>query len=343
MSDSTPFDVVQEMAHNDRRAYLEQRLFVYSPINTLWTAVAIFVLLFGAYVVAAYFSGAPLLVPHGIGNGVRFALLFSLLIATVLGIQRFARVYERADFAAHAAILSGGVEDAKRATALTPDSARLSRATIIGVVLGAILCWTVIPVSPPLQTWPTYVWFCAVTVLISTLFARGVSLTRSAARGMRELIDGHLVVDLLRIDRLSVIGRAAARGALVWFVISAVVCLFFIGGRVDSFTVALLFGCAAMGVWIFVATMETVRRKIRAAKAVELEHVRREIDVARAAPGETLQGLLAYEARIMAVHEWPFDQTTLMRVGASALILAVPWFGQAAAAFVVERFADIPK
>jgi hypothetical protein len=56
-----------------------------------------------------------------------------------------------------------------------------------------------------------------------------------------------------------------------------------------------------------------------------------------------LQGLLAYEARIMAVHEWPFDQTTLMRVGASALILAVPWFGQAVAAFVVERFADIPK
>jgi hypothetical protein len=331
------------MARNDRKAYLEQRLFVFSPLNTFWTAVAIFVLLFGAYAVAAYLSGAPLLVPHGIGNGMRFALLFSLLIATVLGIQRFARVYERADFAAHAAILSGGVEDAKRATALTPDTARLSRATIIGLVMGAFLCWTIVPVSPPVQTWPTYIWFCAVTVLISMLFGRGVSLTRSAARGTREMIDGHLVVDLLRVDRLSVIGRSAARGALVWFVICAVVCLFFIGGRIDSFTLILLFGCAAMGVWIFVATMETVRRKIRAAKATELERIRREIDVARAAPGEALQGLLAYEARIMAVHEWPFDQTTLMRVGASALILTVPWFGQAVAAFVVERFAEIPK
>jgi hypothetical protein len=343
MSDSVPFDVLQEMAHNDRKAYLEQRLFVFSPLNTFWTAVAIFVLLFGAYAVAAYLSGAPLIVPHGIGNGMRFALLFSLLIATVLGIQRFARVHERADFAAHAAVLSGGVEDAKRATALTPDTARLARATIIGIVMGGLLCWTIVPVSPPVQTWPTYIWFCAVTVLISVLFARGVTLTRGGARGMREMIDGQLVVDLLRIDRLSVIGRSAARGALVWFVISAVVCLFFIGGRVDSFTVVLLFGCAAMGVWIFVATMETVRRKIRAAKSVELERVRREIDVARTAPSDTLQGLLAYEARIMAVHEWPFDQTTLMRVGASALILAVPWFGQAVAAFVVERFADIPK
>jgi len=343
MSDSVPFDVVQEMARTDRKAYLEQRLFVFSPLNTFWTTVAIFMLLFGAYVVAAYLSGAPLLVPHGIGNGLRFALLFSLLIATVLGMQRFSRVRERADFAAHAAILSGGIEDAVRTTALTPGTARLARATTIGVIMGGLLCWTILPVSPPLQTWPTYIWFCAVTILISVLFARGVTLTRGAARGMREMIGGHLVVDLLRIDRLSVIGRSAARGALVWFVICAVVCLFFIGGRIDSFTLILLFGCAAMGVWIFVATMETVRRKIRAAKAVELERLRREIDVARAAPGEALQGLLAYEARIMAVHEWPFDQTTLMRVGASALILTVPWFGQAVAAFVVERFAEIPK
>ena len=345
MSESVPLDVTQEMARADRKAYLEQRLFVFSPLNTFWTALIIFLLLFGSYAAAAVFSGVALTTGHGIaiGNGTRFALLFSLLIATVLGIQRFARTRERADFMAHAAVLSGGLADAKRATALTPDSARLTRATIIGIVTGAILCWTIVPVSPPLQTLPTYIWFCGVTIVISVLFARGVTLTRGAARGMREMIGDRLVVDLLRIDRLSVIGRAAARGALVWFTISAGVCLFFIGGRIDGFTVALLFSCTAMGVWIFVATMETVRRKIRAAKAVELERVRREIDAARSTPGETLQGLLAYEARIMAVHEWPFDQTTLVRVAASAFILAVPWFGQAVAAFVVERFADIAK
>ncbi len=48
-------------------------------------------------------------------------------------------------------------------------------------------------------------------------------------------------------------------------------------------------------------------------------------------------GLLAYEARIAAVPEWPFDQHIAVRVGASALLLAVPWFGQAVAAVVVER------
>jgi hypothetical protein len=49
--------------------------------------------------------------------------------------------------------------------------------------------------------------------------------------------------------------------------------------------------------------------------------------------------LLAYEARIEAVPEWPFDQTTLYRVCASALILTVPWFGQAIAGYVIEHLA----
>ena len=41
------------------------------------------------------------------------------------------------------------------------------------------------------------------------------------------------------------------------------------------------------------------------------------------------------------VHEWPFDQTTLVRVGASALILTVPWFGQAAAQYFVDHIANV--
>ena len=57
----------------------------------------------------------------------------------------------------------------------------------------------------------------------------------------------------------------------------------------------------------------------------------------RDAPDERLQGLLAYEARIQAVHEWPFDQTTLVRVLASAFILTVPWFGQAIVQYFVEH------
>jgi hypothetical protein len=52
-----------------------------------------------------------------------------------------------------------------------------------------------------------------------------------------------------------------------------------------------------------------------------------------------LHGLLAYEKRITEAPEWPFDQTTLLRVGASTLILTVPWFGQAIAAYVVDHLS----
>ncbi len=101
----------------------------------------------------------------------------------------------------------------------------------------------------------------------------------------------------------------------------------------------------ALGVWVFLRTMEPVHRKIRAAKAAELEHVRDQIDSVRPAANSNadaamrLQGLLAYETRIAAVPEWPFDETTLFRVGASALILTLPWFGQAIAGYAIEHLA----
>jgi hypothetical protein len=102
-----------------------------------------------------------------------------------------------------------------------------------------------------------------------------------------------------------------------------------------------------MGIAIFASIMSRIHRQIMTAKAAELEHVRRQIDAMRAAMTENdhaatrLHGLLAYEKRISDAPEWPFDQSTLVRVGASALILTVPWFGQAIAAYVVDHLSHI--
>ncbi len=151
-----------------------------------------------------------------------------------------------------------------------------------------------------------------------------------------------MIVDLLRIDTLAVWGRSAARFALIWFTVSAISCLFFINAGLNAFTISMLATLLALGIFVFVRPMERVHHRIRAAKAVELERIRGEIDglrdaaVADPAAATRLQGLLAYETRIAAAQEWPFDQSTLVRVGASALILTVPWFGQAIAAYLVE-------
>jgi hypothetical protein len=113
------------------------------------------------------------------------------------------------------------------------------------------------------------------------------------------------------------------------------------------FAALLLVGCAGIGLWVFIGTLGLAHREIRAAKAAELETIRSElvavkaaIDTDPAAPAK-LQSLLAYEARIDGVPEWPFDQTILMRVGVSALILTVPWFGQAVAGLAVEHMGKL--
>src|SRR5262249_40582270 len=146
-----------------------------------------------------------------------------------------------------------------------------------------------------------------------------------------------LKIDLLRIDTLAVLGRSAARLALIWFVVSAVACLFFVGGDLNWLTILLIVGCVVMGVAVFVSIMSGIHRKIVETKTAELEHVRCQIETARAAIHEDshaatrLHGLLAYEKRVEDAQEWPFDQSTLVRVGAYVLIPTIPWFGQAAA------------
>jgi hypothetical protein len=49
-----------------------------------------------------------------------------------------------------------------------------------------------------------------------------------------------------------------------------------------------------------------------------------------------LPGLLAFEARIEAAREWPFDAATLRRFGIVLLLPLVSWLGGA----LVERGVD---
>jgi hypothetical protein len=88
-----------------------------------------------------------------------------------------------------------------------------------------------------------------------------------------------------------------------------------------------------------------VHERLREAKRGELRWVRDEIAQARVALGRpgasgadvaALPALLAWEARVERMREWPLDATTWRRFG---LFLAVPlasWLGAA----LVERLVD---
>jgi hypothetical protein len=347
MAESTPAQIVRA----PKRAAIpfEQQLYLRSPLGTLATTGLVFAAMFGSFLAIAAFNHVTTITRTA--NGIAFssaawpALVVSLLCCAALAMQRFARQWEDRDAPAFARILTGGAVSAAQMTELVPRDARLWRATVLGLCVGlAISAAVVVSEIREGHTMPPgpFVWFVCGTTFANLLFARGLEQTRAASRAYAQMLESELKIDLLRIDRLAVLGRSAARAALIWFVISAVACLFFVGGDLNWLTIALIVSCAAIGIAMFVGTMSRIHRQIKTAKDAELEHLRHQIDALRAtlhtngdAAGR-MHGLLAYEKRIADTSEWPFDQPTLVRVAAYILIPTIPWFGQA----MVQYFVD---
>lgn len=331
--------------------YLEQRLFGWSPLGLWPTAAVIFAVLYGLYLAAAAFDRVRTVFwsDHTLHfeNGAWPAFVLSLLITAALTMQRFTRLRDARDRSALGEIFSGGANTAARLSSYAPNDARLGRATLVGIALGLFASALILynRGSNGANTLIAFAWFVFAITLSAILFARGFELTRKSNASFAVTLREELKIDLLRIDKLSIIGRSTARSALVWFVVSAVACLFFVGGDIDLPSVAIMLACAAIGVSMFVRVTLSIHHKIIDAKRAELEHVRCQIDGLRAnltadtGTAPHIHGLLAYEKRIQDAPEWPFDQTTLVRVGASTLIVTVPWFGQAIVGYLVDHLA----
>jgi hypothetical protein len=339
---------------SNANAPFEQQLYLHSPFGSFATTALVFAALFGSYLVAAILEHETVVqqTAYGpaLGQAAWSAFVLSLLCCAALGMQRYAHQSEVADVTAYARILTGGMASASRVT--TPDvrQSSLIRATILGIAVGLVITTIVRQTEigeGHLISAGSMAWFAFASTFLSVLFARGVEQTRVANQRYGNLLKAELKIDLLRIDMLAVLGRAAARSALIWFVTSAVTCLFFVGGDLTWLTITLIIACAAMGIGMFVSVMNRIHRQIVAAKNEELERVRIRIDKARVAVEEDehaamrLHGLLAYEKRILEAHEWPFDQSTLFRLGASASIVVVPWIGRAMVGYVIYHFSRI--
>jgi hypothetical protein len=327
----------------------EQALYARSPFGLGLTTAILFALFFGSFLAIASLEHVTIF--HRTG-GFAFtdaswpAFVLSLLCCAALSLQRYARLAEARDAPAYARILTGGMASATLITSPVAREARLLRPTLVGIAVGVVVS-VIIRVSefneghviPP----ATMVWFGVFTTFMLVLFVRGIEQARAGLRGYAGTLDAELKIDLMRTDTLAVLGRSAARSSLIWFVVSAVGCLFFVSGDLNWLTALLIAPLAAMGVGVFVSIMNRIHKRILAVKAAELEHVRLRIDALRATLHEdafasaSLHGLLAYEKRVSEAQEWPFDQSTLLRVAASALILTVPWFGQAIVQYAVDH------
>jgi hypothetical protein len=320
----------------------EGRVFQSSPFGTTGTSAVVFGLAASSFLLVAGLAHYHLVAASGLLlDRVIPGVALSLLLATALGMSRYADLGLESDATAFRAIVSS-----KAAAVLQPvSSARRLAASLVGAGVGAVIADLAIPAAL-LHAYPAvFAWQTALNIVLCVLFARGAVMASRNWRRLRSVIVNGLRIDLLHTDRLAVIGRQSARGALTWFTNAAVICLFFIGGDAGVTTVPILIGCTGIGVWIFLHPMAGVHHRIRAAKALELGRVRDAIGQVSAEEARDpvaaarLPGLIAYEARIQAVREWPFDQSTLIRVAAYLLIPAIPWFGEAAVSTLVQRLA----
>ena len=319
----------------------EQRVFDLSPVGVLPTMAGIFARLFLSFEGAALLRGSRFSEQFSLNpsEGAGPAAVLSLMAAVALGMQRYARLKDREEAPALQAIMPCWVDRSLD----MPDRGRLLWGTLGGAILGAAATLLAVP-GGLLQRAPLiFLWFVLVMAFVGMLFGRGSIMTRIAARNFAQCIDHDLKIDLLRIDQLSLIGRSSARTALIWFTVAAVICLFFVSGHAPLLVVGTVALSAGMGLWIFFKPLERIHGRIREAKRAELDRVRHAIADARAHAADDheaaarLHGLLSFEARIERVHEWPFDQVTLLRVGTYVLIPAVPWFGEAIVSYFVQR------
>ena len=324
----------------------ESWLFRASPLGAAATSGLIFALGAGGFILVSALAGYALVGPTGLAlDRIVPGVVSPLLLATALGLRRYVDLKQRADTPAFAAILSN--DSAVRTALLRPaSSANMLPASLAGAVAGAVVAFVSVPASLYRDHPTVFFWQSGLIVMLCALFARSATLAARNGRNLKRIIDEGLRIELLHADRLAVIGRQSARNALVWLTFAAILCLYFVGGGDPGWpTLPILVVCMGIGLVIFLHPMSGVRRRIRAAKSAELDRVRDEIGEASRceardpAAAARLPGLIAYEARVHAVREWPFDQSTLLRFAAYVLIPAIPWFGQAVASDVIQRLA----
>jgi hypothetical protein len=190
-------------------------------------------------------------------------------------------------------------------------------------------------------------WFAARNFANWWFVVRGMGLELALGSAFSRLGDELASVDLLDRSAVAPFGRRALRNVLLWMLLTAFLSLNYVGQGWAGAALPLALAClGGFALTAFALPLLGARRRIQAAKRAELERVRAAIRAARerllAEPAEAspaggrMADLVAWEARVEAVREWPLDASIVARL---ALYLAIglgSWIGAA----LVERLLD---
>ena len=225
---------------------------------------------------------------------------------------------------------------------------RLARGVVVAgsLVLGV----AIIPLSQgedvsSLAAWDMhYVWAVASNVSLFFLLFESAWLTLQGWRTISRYATTHLAVDLLDRQTITSIGRVGLRGAVIWLGSSIIASSLTWGMTQIAPLLMFLALSLTFATLSLLLPAHIARASLREAKHAELDRTRAKIAHARdtlfsgassdaALQAALLPGLLAYEARIESVPEWPYDTSTLVRFALLSVIAAGSWLGGA----LVER------
>jgi hypothetical protein len=227
---------------------------------------------------------------------------------------------------------------------LVPDARALAQAASAGGAIGAAL-----QLSPYLfeanHQDHASLHSIPFMILLFILLGMMARITTSQSRVFYEVGREYIEVDLLDAEALSPFAGVGLMNAASWFIGSALASFLMVSGANPLLVALVIVATTGLGIAALIVPSRGIHWRLREEKRRELVRIREAIASERAAlfavadpPPEPprMHALLAYEARIESVREWPFDTSTLGRFGFFLLIPLVSWIGGA----LVERAVD---
>jgi len=281
---------------------------------------------------------------------VRSALAVGLLFAGVAATVRYEEIGAREDLRRLAPHLRGDAE----CEAAVDQATRVSvhHDVRLAGLLGSVLFALVVPtlyrdparfLRAETYLLPSVAFDLAVALVLGGTIVRTLYGGVVQDRGFARLAHAIGEIDLLELGPVHVFSRRGLRRALRWLVLASVASLVvFDAGRGGPPALVFL-GIVVFALFSFWLPIRGAHERVRAEKQRVLAGVRarirgeRERVEAGTARGGRLADLLAYEARVQGVSEWPIDGFTLLRLACYLLLPLGSWLGGA----LVERLVNV--
>jgi hypothetical protein len=284
--------------------------------------------------------------PLGLAEGTRYHLVLALVAAYTVAAGLGSLGAAARDLAALRPVMPGrDAQWGRLADRLTPGARETVPAALVGGILGLGIDYLPFLLGPWEFALPVRIWSGVLMFLLFALLGVQALISMRHSRVFYEAGRHHVSGSLVDPSPLAPFARAGLRGSALWFGGSALASLLFVGASAGWIVALVLVVTVGLGVASLLVPSRGIHLWIRDRKREELARVR--VAIARggaalfAGPaGDSdagrLPALIAYEARIAAVREWPFDTATLRRFLLFLLIPLASWIGGA----LVERVVD---